>query len=102
NPAAEVVAQGEWVGYQRPAWLNPASLLFRQVAADYYAISERVLGASTMYKMDPLHEGGALGHADLAQSASAIEAALQASHPGAVWALIDWQGNPAPALLDGV
>jgi hypothetical protein len=27
--------------------------------------------------MDPLHEGGLLGHADLAQSATAIESALQ-------------------------
>ncbi len=56
NPGADVIAQDLWVGYQRPSWLNPASPLFRQVAADYYAIAEQVLGASTIYKMDPLKE----------------------------------------------
>src|SRR5690242_16202665 len=55
-----------------------------------------------MYKMDPLHEGGLLGRADLMQSATAIEGALQSAHPGATWVLIAWLLNPSPALLAGV
>jgi Alpha-N-acetylglucosaminidase (NAGLU) tim-barrel domain/Alpha-N-acetylglucosaminidase (NAGLU) C-terminal domain/Alpha-N-acetylglucosaminidase (NAGLU) N-terminal domain/Repeat of unknown function (DUF5648) len=102
NAGADVIAQGSWVGYARPGWLNPDTSIFRQVAADYYAISAQVLGASTMYKMDPLHEGGQLGHADLARSATAIESALQSAHPGATWVIIAWQNNPAQALLEGV
>jgi hypothetical protein len=102
NVGADVIAQDIWAGYQRPGWLNPATALFQRVAADYYAISAQVLGASTMYKMDPLHEGGVQGHADLTQSASAIEAALQTAHPGATWVILAWMANPSPALLAGV
>ncbi|HVO88862.1 MAG TPA: alpha-N-acetylglucosaminidase [Casimicrobiaceae bacterium] len=102
NPGADVIGQDTWVGYQRPGWLNPDTPLFKQVAADYYAISDALLGASSMYKMDPLHEGGVLGHADLARSASAIEAALHAAHPGATWVILGWLANPLPALLDGI
>lgn len=102
NAGADVIAQDMWVGYQRPGWLNPDTSLFRQVAADYYAISAQVQGDSSMYKMDPLHEGGLLGHADLTRSATAIEAALRAAHPAATWVIIAWAGNPAQALLDGV
>ena len=82
NPGADVIAQNTWVGYQRPSWLNPATSMFRQIAADYYAISAQVLGTSTMYKMDPLQEGGVLGHIDLTQAATAIESALQTARPG--------------------
>ena len=102
NAGADVIAQDTWVGYQRPGWLNPTTPLFRQVATDYYAISAQVLGASTMYKMDPLHEGGVLGHVDFGQAGGEIERALQAARPGATWALIAWLGNPSPALLAGV
>jgi alpha-N-acetylglucosaminidase len=102
NPGADVIAQDLWVGYQRPSWLNPASPLFRQVAADYYAIAGQVLGASTMYKMDPLHEGGLVGDANLAQAATAIELALRTAHPDATWVILGWAGNPSLELLAGI
>ncbi len=102
NAGADVIPQDIWFGYPRPGWLNPVTPMFRQVAADYYAISAQVLGASTMYKMDPLHEGGLRGHANLTASATAIESALQGAHPGATWVIIAWFGNPSQALLDGV
>lgn len=102
NAGADVVQQREFFGYARPGWLNPASPLFAQVAADYYALSADVLGVSSMYKMDPLHEGGVLGHIDLSAAAAAIEHALQTAHPGATWALLAWIDNPSPALIAGI
>jgi len=102
NPGAHVVAQDQWVGYQRPGWLDPTSDLFARVAADYYALSADVLGPSTMYKMDPLHEGGLAGDIDLGAAAGGIERALQAARPGATWVILGWAGNPSPALVAGV
>lgn len=102
NPGAHVVAQDLWVGYQRPGWLDPTSALYAQVAADYYALSAEILGPSTMYKMDPLHEGGVAGDIALGAAAAAIERALQAARPGATWVVLGWAGNPSPALVDGV
>ena len=102
NTGADVIPQDMWVGYQRPSWLNPASPVFKQIAADYYAVSEQVLGASTMYKMDPLHEGGLVGQANLAQAATAIELALRTAHPDATWVILGWAGNPSLDLLAGI
>jgi hypothetical protein len=102
NPGAHVVQQGTWVGYRRPGWLDPASPLFGRIAADYYALSVQVLGPSTMYKMDPLHEGGVAGDVNLTQAATAIDGALQAAHPGATWVIIAWMQNPSAAVLAGV
>ncbi len=102
NPGAHVVAQDLWVGYQRPGWLDPTGAHFGRVAADYYALSAEILGPSTMYKMDPLHEGGIAGDIGLGAAAAAIERALQAARPGATWVVLGWAGNPSPQLVDGV
>lgn len=102
NPGAKVIPQGSWVGYQRPGWLDPTTPLFKTVAADFYRISDSVIGASSAYKMDPLHEGGQAGDVDVPRAAAAIEAALQTAHPSALWVLLGWQNNPSAALLSGI
>jgi alpha-N-acetylglucosaminidase len=102
NAGADVIPQGTWVGYERPAWLNPTTPLFQRIAADYYALSAQILGPSTMYKLDPMHEGGQLGHVRLGEAATAIETALQAARPGATWAILAWEGNPSNVLLAGI
>lgn len=102
NPGAHVIPQGEWLGLKRPDWLDPASDLFAQVAQEFYRTQERLLGPSTMYKMDPLHEGGKRGDVNLSAAAMAIEAQLQKAHPGATWAILGWQSNPRPEVLAGI
>lgn len=102
QPGATVVQQGSWVGYQRPGWLDPTTPLFASLAADYYRISDQVLGASTMYKMDPLHEGGTAGSVNVPAAAGAIESSLQAAHPGATWVILGWQSNPSAAVRSGI
>ncbi|PYC67650.1 alpha-N-acetylglucosaminidase [Streptomyces tateyamensis] len=102
NPGAAVVAQGSWVGYTRDSWLDPTTALFARLAAAYYAAQHTAFGDSTMYKMDPLHEGGTAGSVNVTNAATAIQQALLTAHPGATWAILGWQDNPAPALLAGV
>ncbi|MER6975301.1 alpha-N-acetylglucosaminidase TIM-barrel domain-containing protein [Nocardioides sp. NPDC000445] len=102
NPTAEVVPQGDWVGYQRPGWLDPTNPVFAEVAADFYRISAEMLGAAGGYKMDPLHEGGRPGDVPVAAAATAIQDALRAAHPEALWVILGWQNNPSAALLSGI
>lgn len=102
NPGARVIPQGTWLGLKRPDWLDPECSLFPAVAAEYYRVQERLLGPSTMFKMDPLHEGGRAGGVNLGNAAAAIEAQLQRAHPGATWAILGWQKNPKRELLAGV
>lgn len=99
---AAVVAQGTWGAFKRPDWLDPRTTAFDDVAAAFYRAQTERFGASAMYKMDLLHEGGNPGDVPVGEAAQAVEAALQKAHPGAVWAILGWQTNPSKALLDGV
>ncbi|UQX05233.1 alpha-N-acetylglucosaminidase [Streptomyces sp. RerS4] len=102
NPGATTVAQGDWAGFDRPDWLDPTSPVFRRLSAAYYAEQRAVFGDSTMYRMSPLHEGGQTGTVDVKAAAGAIQQALHAAHPGAVWAVLGWQDDPTAELLAGV
>ncbi len=55
-----------------------------------------------MYKMDLLHEGGRPGDVPVGEAARAVETALRAAHPEAVWAILGWQSNPRREILDAV
>ncbi|MFE7093778.1 alpha-N-acetylglucosaminidase, partial [Streptomyces erythrochromogenes] len=102
NTGAATVAQGDWAGFDRPDWLDPASPVFAKLAAAYYAQQRAVFGDSTMYRMSPLHEGGQTGAVDVGAAAGAIQRALHAAHPGALWAVLGWQDDPTAELLAGV
>jgi alpha-N-acetylglucosaminidase len=101
NPP-HVVDQGTWNGTQRPAWLDPTDPLFAKVAADYYTQADALLGSSSMYRMNPLQEGGKLGGINAGAAASAIMAALQTSEPGATWMQLGWGANPTSGELGGL
>ncbi|MFF0509928.1 alpha-N-acetylglucosaminidase [Streptomyces sp. NPDC004250] len=102
NPTGPVVPQGEWVGFQRPDWLDPRSEAFRRVAASFYRHQRELFGDSSMFKMDLLHEGGRPGNVPVGDAARAVMNALQTARPGAVWTLIGWQRNPSPEIIDAV
>ncbi|WP_203453987.1 alpha-N-acetylglucosaminidase TIM-barrel domain-containing protein [Jiangella aurantiaca] len=102
NPGAHVVPQGDWVGFERPGWLDPTGVHFPRVAAEFYRSSRARFGDSAMYKMDLLHEGGTAGDVDVAAASVAVEDALQAARPGAIWAILGWQNNPRPETLAAV
>lgn len=102
HPEARVIAQGEWLGMKRPDWLDPTGGMFGAVAAEFYRVQEQLLGPSTMFKMDPLHEGGRADGVDIGRAAGRIEAELERAHPGATWAILGWQKNPKPELVAGL
>jgi alpha-N-acetylglucosaminidase len=107
NPGAHVVPQGAWgAGLSRDDWLDPNDPAFAKVAAAYYTAQHDAFGDSTMYKMDPLHEGGTVGTGanaiDLTRAAGAIQRALDLAHPGATWTILSWEAQPQAALLAGV
>lgn len=102
NPGAKTVPQGDWVGFTRPDWLDPRTEHFTRVAAAFYRVQDELFGASTMYKMDLLHEGGKPGDVPVPAAAKAVEKALQAAHPGATWVILGWQSNPPKAIVDAV
>nr|WP_272924083.1 alpha-N-acetylglucosaminidase [Streptomyces sp. SID5789] len=102
NPTGPVVPQGDWVGFQRPDWLDPRSEVFGRVAASFYRHQRELFGDSSMFKMDLLHEGGRPGNVPVGDAARAVMDALQTARPGAVWTLIGWQKNPSPEIIDAV
>ena len=97
-----VIPQGTWAGTQRPSWLAPTDPLFPEVAADYYKQADALFGSSTMYRMNPLQEGGNAGSLDPGAAAGAIMTALQAGEPGATWMQLGWQANPRMSELNGL
>jgi hypothetical protein len=71
-------------------------------AAEFYHVQKELLGPSTMFKMDPLHEGGESSDVNVTAAARAIDEQLQRAHPGAVWAILGCQNNPREEVLDGI
>ncbi|MEV6106315.1 alpha-N-acetylglucosaminidase TIM-barrel domain-containing protein [Streptomyces sp. NPDC051940] len=102
NPTAVTVPQGTWVGFTRPDWLAPVNPVFDQVAAEFYAVQERLLGGSTMYKMDLLHEGGRAGDIPVGEASAAVQKALDRAHPGAIWTILGWQSNPRRETVQAI
>ncbi|MBP3983530.1 alpha-N-acetylglucosaminidase [Pseudoxanthomonas helianthi] len=102
NPKARVVPQGEWVGFERPDWLDPTSPPFADVAAAFYRHQRELFGDARFFKMDLLHEGGKRGDVDVPAASRAVQQALERAHPGACWVILGWQKNPAAEVLQGV
>ncbi|HEX7325664.1 MAG TPA: alpha-N-acetylglucosaminidase TIM-barrel domain-containing protein [Rhodanobacteraceae bacterium] len=99
HPGAHVVAQGLWNGFRRPDWLDPRSPEFARIAATFYRTQRALFGATSMYRMSLMQEGGRFGNVPPGAAAHAVMAALQRAHPGARWVMLGWQKNPQPAVL---
>jgi len=102
QPGAALVPQGEWVGFQRPDWLDPRDPHFAKVAAAFYRHQRELFGDAALYKMDLLHEGGRAGDVPVGDAAKSVFAALDRAHPSARWVLLGWQRNPPHAVVDAV
>ena len=101
-PAAHVVPQGDWAGFVRPGWLDPRDPMFAKLAESFYRHQRELFGDSTIYDMEVFQEGGDSGDVNVPEAARAVQSALEASHPGAAWMMLAWQGNPRQDLLSGV
>ncbi len=102
NKGARTIPQGDWGGFPRPDWLDPRTPHFAAVARTFYRVQRELYGATSMYKMDLLHEGGTPGDVPVGAAAKAVEKALRAAHPGAIWAILGWQKNPRREIVDAV
>ncbi|HYU85334.1 MAG TPA: alpha-N-acetylglucosaminidase TIM-barrel domain-containing protein [Kribbellaceae bacterium] len=98
NPAAHVVDRGYWFSQRMLSWLDPTTQLYQRVAARFYTLQNELFGSSSMYAMNPFTEGGTVT-LPLDQAGKAIEQALQAAHPGAIWEMHAWQSNPSGDLI---
>ncbi|MBR4298066.1 MAG: alpha-N-acetylglucosaminidase C-terminal domain-containing protein, partial [Bacteroidaceae bacterium] len=80
-----------WAGdFVRPLLLNTSvgEEKYAEIAADYYACLEEVMGESQYYSMDPFHEGGGAG---TMEDYEAIYAAMETAKPGSQWVIQQWQ-----------
>ena len=102
-PGAHVVVQTEpWNGFQRPGWLDPRDPTFARLAAAFYKHQKELFGDSSIYDMETFQEGGVSGDVPVGDGAGAIQRALDAAHPGALWFMMAWQDNPRKDLVDAV
>jgi alpha-N-acetylglucosaminidase len=101
-PATHVIAQGEWAGFTRPAWLDPRDPKFGQLAAAFYRHQRQLFGDSNIYDMEVFQEGGESGDVPVPEAARDVQKSLFAAHPNARWMMLAWQGNPRQDLLSGV
>ncbi len=98
----EVLPQGRWIAYERPAVLVPSSPTFNGIAALWYRELHKVYGYTPkFYGGDLFHEGGHKGNADLRACAEAVQKAMLKASPGSTWLLQAWGHNPDPRLLSG-
>lgn len=102
NPGARTVPQGEWLGFRRPDWLDPRDPCFTRVGEAFYRHQAELFGEASLYKMDPLHEGGQAGGVPVGEAARSVLAVLDAARPGATWVLLGWRRNPPRALVEAV
>jgi alpha-N-acetylglucosaminidase len=102
HPEAHIIAQGNWNGFVRPAWLDPRDPLFARVAACFYMHEREVFGDTSIYDMETFQEGGTSGNVPITEAARYIQDALESAHPGARWMLLVWQDNPPVQILEGV
>ena len=98
----EVADPGLWLGYTRPAFLQPSDKDFSRVAEVYYDELRRLYGPVDYFSMDPFHEGGDISRVDLGQAGNAIMAAMKRANPQAVWVIQCWGGNPRPQMIDSL
>jgi alpha-N-acetylglucosaminidase len=102
DPDAHVIPQGGYSGHPRPYWLDPTDDLYRKVAARFYEVQSERFGGTTHYSNDLIHEGGELGGVDLGDAGRAVQDALTAAHPDAIWVLQAWQDNPMRELIEAI
>lgn len=97
-----VADPGKWLGYPRPAFLQPEDTAFRDIASVYYEEAEKLYGSVNYYSMDPFHEGGSTEGVDLDSAGKAIYNAMIRHNPKAKWVVQAWGANPRPAMIGNI
>ncbi len=82
---------GGWGGFVRPYIVDPTANRFAEIAEDYYACLEEVMGESQYYSMDPFHEGGSISSGKYSEAYTAIYDAMEKAKSGSKWVIQQWQ-----------
>ena len=100
---SDIIAQGSWCSFQRPAMLRTTSAAFDKYAELFYQCQKDVYGdTSDFYATDPFHEGGNTGGMNSRQISAEVLRSMMAADADAIWVIQAWQGNPTTALLNGL
>ena len=100
---SDIIAQGNWCSFQRPAMLRTTSAAFDKYAELFYECQKEVYGdTSDYYATDPFHEGGNTGGMDSRVISREVLTSMLAADADAIWIIQAWQGNPTTALLNGL
>lgn len=97
-----VADPGKWLGYPRPAFLQPEDTAFQDIASVYYEEAEKLYGPVNYYSMDPFHEGGSTEGVDLDSAGKAIYKAMTRHNPEAKWVIQAWGANPRSAMIKNI
>ncbi len=98
----ELADPGKWLGYTRPAFLQPTDKDFDRIADIYYDELHKLYGQVKYFSMDPFHEGGNTDGIDLAASGRKIMDAMKRANSEAVWVIQGWQENPRREMIDSL
>ncbi|MGL5379692.1 alpha-N-acetylglucosaminidase TIM-barrel domain-containing protein [Clostridium sp.] len=103
-PDLEVLQQGKWCDFQRPAMLMTDSEDYDRMAAMFYECQDEVYGkdATNYYATDPFHEGGTDGGMSRATIYAEILESMKSSDEDAIWVIQSWRENPAQDGLNGI
>ncbi len=97
---------GEWVTFQRPAFLLPTDNRFAEIADKYYEHMINVFtdnGVAPDFKYftaDPFHEGGDITGVNLPAAGTAIYDAMKRANNNAHWVIQSWHANPRLELIN--
>lgn len=103
DPEIDIIAQGNWNSFQRPAMIRTTTDSFTKYAKLFYETQAEVYGTwAHYYATDPFHEGGNVGGMDVSAISSRVMGSMLDFDPDCVWVIQAWQGNPSSALLTGI
>lgn len=103
DSSADVISQGTWGSFQRPAMLRTVSPCFKEYAKKFYKAQSEVYGKySNFYATDPFHEGGITADMKPREIACEILSAMLEFNSDSVWIIQSWQSNPTSELLAGI
>lgn len=103
DPNVEIIEQGTWNAFQRPAMLVTTSAKFDEYAELFYKCQAEVYGTDNhYYATDPFHEGGNTGGMNAEDIAEEVLTSMLKADKNATWIIQAWQGNPSTSLLNGI
>lgn len=102
-PKSDIIEQGTWCGFQRPAVLVANDPLFGKIANLYYNNFKALYGNGFKYLGgDLFHEGGSTNNIDLVEEGKLVQQNMQQNFPNATWILQGWQDNPKVKMMAGL